>query len=66
VRTVAERVAGKAAVVQVNTRDNPALAARFAVSSIPVIILLRGGRAVAQLAGAQPVEAILAWFYRQK
>jgi len=66
VRTVAERVAGKAAVVQVNTSDNPALAARFAVRSIPVIKLLRDGRVIAELAGAQPVEAILAWFQRQK
>jgi thioredoxin 2 len=66
VRTVAERVAGKAAVVQVNTQDNPALAARFGVCGIPVIKLLRSGRVFAELAGAQPAEAVLAWFQRHK
>jgi len=65
VRTVAERVAGKAAVVQVNTQDNPVLATRFGVRGIPVIKLLRSGRVVAELSGAQPVEAVLAWFQRQ-
>jgi thioredoxin-like negative regulator of GroEL len=65
VRTVAEKLAGKAAVVQVNTQDNPGLASRFSVRSIPATILLRDGRVVAQLAGAQPVEAILAWFNRE-
>jgi thioredoxin 2 len=59
-------VAGKAAVVQINTQDSPALAARFGVRGIPVIKLLRGGRVVAELAGAQPVEAVVAWFQRQK
>jgi thioredoxin 2 len=65
VRTIAERLAGKAAIVQVNTQDNPALATRFGVRGIPVIMLLRNGRSVAELAGAQAVEAVLAWFHRQ-
>jgi len=63
---VAERVAGKAVVIQINTRDNPTLAARFAVSGIPVMMLLRGGKAIDKLAGAQTAEAVLAWFHRQK
>jgi thioredoxin-like negative regulator of GroEL len=66
VRTVAERLAGEAAVIQINTEENQALAARFAVRGIPAIILLKGGKMTAQLAGAQSVEAILAWFHRQK
>jgi len=52
-------------VVQINTQDNQALASRFAVRSIPVIMLLRDGNVVAQLAGTQSVEAILAWFNRE-
>ena len=60
-RTVAERIAGTAAVVQVNTEENPALAARFDVRGIPVTLLLRGGRVIDRLAGAQSVEAVLAW-----
>jgi len=64
VRIVAEKLAGKAAVVQINTRDNQALAARFAIRSIPVILLLNSGRVVEQLAGAQTPENVLAWFRR--
>ena len=63
-RTVAERLAGRAAVVQVNSEENQSLAARFKVRSIPVILLLRNGRLVEQLAGAQTAEAILNWFRR--
>ena len=61
-RTVAEKLAGKAAVVQINTQENPALASRFGVRGIPLLMLLRNGRVVDQLAGVQKVEAVLAWF----
>lgn len=65
-RTIAERLAGEAAVVQVDTQANPALAVRFGVSGIPVLMLLRGGKAVDQLVGAQTVEAVVAWFRRRR
>lgn len=53
-------------MVQVNTQESPQLAARFAVRSIPVLLLLRGGAVIDQLAGAQSVEAVLAWFRRKR
>ena len=62
---MAEQLAGKAAVVQVNTQENPHLAGRFNVRGIPVVCLLRNGRVVDQLAGAQSAEAVLAWYTRQ-
>jgi thioredoxin-like negative regulator of GroEL len=62
VRTVAEKLAGKAAVVQIDTQKNPALAARFGIRGIPDIVLLRSGKIVSRLAGSQSVEAVLAWF----
>jgi len=62
VRTIAEKLAGQTAVIQINTQDNPALASRFGVRGIPVIMLLRSGRSVEQIAGAQTVEAVLSWF----
>lgn len=49
-------------MIQINTQDNPALASRFAVQGIPLIVLLRDGRIVAQRAGASSVEELLAWF----
>jgi thioredoxin-like negative regulator of GroEL len=66
VRTIAERLAGAAAIVQVDTQANPALAARFGVRGIPVMMLLRGGKVVDQLVGAQTVAAVVAWFRRQR
>lgn len=65
-KKVAEMLAGKAAVVQVNTSDNPALAARFDARSIPVLFLLKQGRIVDQLAGAQSSEAVITWFRRHQ
>ena len=59
---MAEKLAGKTAVVQINTQENPALASRFDVRGIPVIMLFRNGRVIDQLAGARSVEEILAWF----
>ena len=52
--------------MQVDTQANPALAARFGVHGIPVMMLVRGGKVVDQLAGAQTVEAVVAWFRRQR
>jgi len=50
--------------VQINTENSPALAARFGVRGIPVIMLLRGGRVVDRLEGAQTADALLVWFRR--
>jgi thioredoxin 2 len=61
---VAELLAGKAAVVQVNTQENPHLAGRFGVRGIPVVYLLRSGRVVDQVTGAQSADALLAWCKR--
>ena len=66
VRKAAELLAGTAAVVQVNSQDNPQLAARFGVRGIPVMFLLKEGRIVAQLEGARSSDEILAWFRRQR
>jgi len=65
VRTLAERLAGQAAVVQINTQDCPALAARFGIRGIPAIFLLKQGRVIDQLPGAQPLDAVLTWFKRK-
>jgi len=65
VRNVAERLAGQAAVVQINTQDSPNLAARFGIRGIPAIVLLKQGRVIDQLPGEQPLDAVLAWFRRK-
>jgi thioredoxin 2 len=65
VRTVAERLAGQVAVLQINTQDCPTLAARFGIRGIPAIVLLKQGRVIDQLPGAQPLDAVLSWFRRK-
>ncbi|MFA7405479.1 MAG: thioredoxin family protein [Pelobacteraceae bacterium] len=66
VRKAAEMLAGVAAVVQVNTQENPALAGRYGVRGIPALFLLREGRVIDQCAGSQSSEAIVAWFRRHE
>jgi len=63
---VAEILAGTAAVIQVNTQDDPGLASRFGVRGIPLLCLLRNGTVVDQLSGAQSSEAIVSWFRRHR
>ena len=63
---MAEALAGKAAVIQVNTDDSPTISGRFGVRGIPVLHLLHGGKSVDQAAGAQSAEAVLAWFRRRE
>jgi len=62
---VAEALAGVAAVVSINTQENPGLARRFGVRGIPVIHLLSRGADRGQFAGAQSPDAILTWFRQQ-
>jgi thioredoxin 2 len=57
-------LAGKAAVVQVDTKENPALAARYGIRGIPALYLLRRGKVIDQLAGSQPAETVISWFNR--
>jgi thioredoxin 2 len=47
----AERLAGRALVLKVNTEQHPELAARYQVRSIPNFALFRSGRLVWQQAG---------------
>jgi len=55
-------LAGKAAVIQIDTQQNPVLAARFDIRGIPDLVLLNGGKLVSRLSGSQSTEAVLSWF----
>lgn len=48
-------------LVKVDTEAEQALAARYAIRSIPTLMLLKGGREVARTAGAMSEQAIVAW-----
>lgn len=63
---MAEKLAGRAAVVQVNTDENPQLSSRFGVTGIPVLLLIKKGRVVDKVTGAQTAEAVVEWFRRNE
>lgn len=54
VEKAAQTYAGRARVVKVNVDENPALAQRFQVMSIPTLMVFRNGQAVKRQVGANP------------
>ncbi len=46
---------------KVNTEDEPTLAARFGIASIPTMIIFRNGREVARQPGALGLQDIVRW-----
>ncbi len=60
VKKAAERLAGKAVVLKVNTEQSPELSGRFGVQSIPSFAVFSGGRRLTQKAGAMGHERLLA------
>jgi thioredoxin 2 len=53
--------AGELKVVRVNVDDEPAIAERFQVRGIPLLVLMREGTEVDRLAGAAPRPQLEAW-----
>ena len=58
---VAQKYAGKVKVGKVDVDEAPELAESFGVSSIPTLILFKGGQAVAQRVGGAPIGVIEAF-----
>ena len=58
VAKVAQRQAGRALVLKVDTDANPELSARFNIRSIPTIGVFAGGREVNRVSGARPASDI--------
>ncbi len=56
---LAARVAGRAKIAKVNVDEEPELAMRYGVRSIPTLLLMKDGQVVQQLIGVQS-EAKLA------
>lgn len=46
---------------KLDTEAEQAIAARYAIQSIPSLVLIRGGREIARQAGAMPTAAIVNW-----
>lgn len=61
---IAKEWKGKATVVKVNSDEQPALASRFGIHSLPTLILFQGGHEVHRVSGALPAEALKSEFGR--
>ncbi|MBI5901074.1 MAG: thioredoxin TrxC [Rhodocyclales bacterium] len=52
-------------LAKVNTEDQPPLAARFGIRSIPTLVLFRNGREIARQSGAMDAAHLLRWVRSQ-
>jgi thioredoxin 2 len=55
---LAEEMAGRVRVAKLNVDENPATAARFNVSSIPTLLVLKTGDVIDRIVGVQPKSEI--------
>jgi thioredoxin 2 len=53
--------AGRLKVVKLNVDDAPAIAARFGVQGIPLLVVIRDSSEVDRLVGAAPLARLQAW-----
>jgi thioredoxin 1 len=58
---IAQEMAGKVKVVKLNVDENPGISAQFGIRSIPTLMLFKGGKLVAQKAGAAPKSDLARW-----
>jgi len=57
---LAARYAGSLKVVKINVDDNPRSAAQYEARSIPTLVMVRNGKEVDRVIGAQPEPALAA------
>lgn len=56
--TIARERAGQVRIAKINVDDNPAIARRFTIRSIPALKLFKSGQIVGELTGVVPASAI--------
>lgn len=59
VEDVAKEMAGKAKVGKLNVDENPQVAQKYSVMSIPTLMIFKGGMVVKQFVGVQSKETLL-------
>jgi thioredoxin 1 len=62
---LAANLTGIAKVAKLNVDENPEIAARLGVQSIPTLLVFRGGEVVGTMVGAAPRETIEAAIRRR-
>jgi thioredoxin 2 len=59
IEDLANELAGRVLVAKLNVDENPLTSERFQVRGIPALLVLKGGREVDRMVGAQPKAEIL-------
>jgi thioredoxin 2 len=57
---LAKEMASRLRIAKVNIDDNPATAARFAVRSIPTLLVMKGGQEIDRIVGVVPKDQLKA------
>ena len=60
-RKAAQQLKGRVLLAKVNSDENPQTAGRYAIRSLPTLLMLRGGREVKRQPGAVQAAQIVAW-----
>jgi thioredoxin 1 len=58
---ISEELAGKLTIAKVDIMENTDIAAKMGVQSIPLMVLFKGGKPVAQKLGAAPKSQLKGW-----
>ncbi len=58
---IATEFAGKVKVAKVNVDENPEIAAKLGISSIPALFIFKGGQISARKQGAAPKGDLVRW-----
>jgi len=58
---ISNEMAGKVTIAKLNIDENPELAAKFGVRSIPTLMLFKGGEVADIKVGASPKTALAHW-----
>jgi len=56
---VAEVIDGKALISKLNVDDNPSIAAKFNIRSIPTMMIFKNGKLAKQFVGVQPKQMLI-------
>ena len=58
---LANEMQGKVTIAKMNVDENPAMAGKFGIRSIPTLMLFKDGQSVSTKVGALPKQALQAW-----
>ena len=59
IEELATEMVGRARIAKLNVDENPQTASRFGLRSIPTLLVVKGGREVDRIVGAQPKQEIV-------